>query len=90
MMAELEEKNKHNISWQLGFATLEHETETSNGRMIELIFRIFKENKRLQHIDLSYTNLDEKAFMWIGRATRRSRSLLGIHLSGNAAVTDEM
>lgn len=54
------------------------------------IFTLLRENKKLIHLDLTATNLSEAAIRHILPAIRKSKSLQGIHLSGNPGVTDEV
>ena len=52
------------------------------------IFTLLRENKKLIHLDLTATNLSEAAIIHILPAIRKSKSLQGIHLSGNPGVTE--
>ena len=53
----------------------------------EQLYSFFRGNKKLIHIDLTSTNLSEVAILHIIPAIKRSKSLQGVHLSGNPGVT---
>ena len=54
------------------------------------LFTLLRENKKLIHLDLTATNLSEAAIRHILPAIRKSKSLQGIHLSGNPGVTEDI
>ena len=57
--------------------------------MLNCLSRIIKFNTKLVHCDLTCTGLTTHVVYELGRAIRRSVSLLAIHLSGNPGLTDE-
>ena len=54
----------------------------------EQLYSFLRGNKKLIHLDLTATNLSEDVILHILPAIKRSKSLHGIHLSGNPGVTD--
>ena len=52
--------------------------------------RFMKQNKKLLHVDLSYMAMDAEALAMFGRTLRRSRSLVGLHLTGNPGNTADL
>ena len=63
------------------------ETES---RVKEQLHSFLRGNKKLIHLDLTATNLSEEAILYILPAIKRTKSLQGIHLSGNPGVTDDV
>ena len=51
--------------------------------------KIIKQNKKMQHLDLSGTGLGKKIIHELGRCLRRAPSICSIHLSGNPGVSDK-
>ena len=49
-----------------------------------------RNNKKLIHLDLTATNLSENAILHILPAIKKTKSLQGIHLSGNPGVTEKV
>ena len=45
-------------------------------------------NRKLIHVDLSYTNLSEGIIYKLIPAIRKGKTLMSIHLSGNPGATD--
>ena len=52
-----------------------------------LIGKMIKRSRTLQHIDLTSTGLGTFIIREIGISMRKSRALMGIHLSGNPGLT---
>lgn len=50
---------------------------------MEYLCNFLKRNKKLQHVDLSYTGFNEQQLWHIGPTLRRAKSLRSIHLNGN-------
>jgi len=48
--------------------------------------KFIKYNKNLLHLDLSSTGLTEQMLRTIGASLKRSKSAIGLHLSGNPGV----
>ena len=57
-----------------------------NNEIIQMLGKIIKHSKTLQHIDLTGTGLSSQVIHSMGTALRRSRSILVIHLSGNPGL----
>lgn len=56
---------------------------------MDLLGGTIKHNKNLIHFDLTCTGLTIHIIKELGNVLRRAGSLLAIHLSGNAGVTEE-
>ena len=56
----------------------------------ECLCAFIKYNPHLHHLDLQGTGLTEFVLRQIARALRKSRSLVGIHLSENPGLTQEV
>ena len=54
------------------------------------LYNFIRGNKKLIHLDLTSTNLSENAILHILPAIKRSKSLQGVHLSGNPGVTENV
>lgn len=57
---------------------------------MENLTNFIKRNNYLIHADLSNTGLNERALWYFGRAMRRSKSIRGLHLSGNPGITPRL
>ena len=55
--------------------------------IIESMSKLVKYDMSLIHVDLSYCRLNERCITEIGSQLRRSKTLLGIHFTGNPGVT---
>jgi len=49
--------------------------------------KLVSRSKQLEHLDLSYTSLSEPFLVRFASVIKKSKSLLGMHLSGNLGVT---
>lgn len=58
--------------------------------VMECLCRFLRKNKNLVHVDLSHTNLSEKALWYFGKTMRRAKSLRALHLTGNPGITDRV
>ena len=45
-------------------------------------------NRKLIHVDLSYTNLSEAVVYKLIPGIRKSKTLMSIHVSGNPGITE--
>ena len=50
--------------------------------------QIISNSSQLMHLDLSNTGLSEKMMLKVIKAVKRSRSLMGVHLSGNEGMSE--
>lgn len=78
--------SRNNMMERFGQNNLERALETEK-KVKEQLYSFFRGNKKLIHIDLTSTNLSEVAILHIIPAIKRSKSLQGVHLSGNPGVT---
>ena len=54
-----------------------------------LLSEVMKKNRKLQHLDLSSTNLPSQVLVYLCDRLRKSRSILSVHFSDNPGLQDE-
>ena len=64
-------------------------TEKTVDYVLLYIGKIIKQNKNMQHMDLSGTGLNSKIIYELGKCLRRARAVCCIHLSGNPGMSEE-
>ena len=83
-------KNKRlmniNLSWNSIIDTTP--SEETEEFVLYYLEKIIKQNKAMQHMDLSGTGLGKKMVHALGAALRRSRAVCSIHLSGNPGAEE--
>jgi len=71
----------------------DHEWQQEKGEhelfVTDCLTRFIKYNPQLLHLDLTGTGLTEYCVKMIGKALRKSRSLIGLHLSENPGLNVE-
>mmetsp|Transcript_19701 Transcript_19701/g.26652 ORF Transcript_19701/g.26652 Transcript_19701/m.26652 type:complete len:138 (+) Transcript_19701:443-856(+) len=53
-----------------------------------LLTKVLKENKRLQHLDLTSTNLPSQVIIHLCNRLRKSRSICSVHLTDNPGLDE--
>ena len=54
-----------------------------------LLTEVMKKNRKLQHLDLTSTNLPSQVIIYLCDRLRKSRSILSAHFSDNPGLQDE-
>ena len=84
-MSEMRRLQYINLSWNNICDT--KYTEKEQLEIVALLGKQIKHNRQLLHLDLTSTGLSALVIKELGTCLRRARSLLSIHLSGNAGLT---
>ena len=61
-----------------------------NEKMTGYLTQFIKRNTAVLHVNLDQTQLTEGMLWTIGKALKRSPSLVSMHLSGNPGITTEL
>lgn len=57
-----------------------------NQMIAVLLTEVMKKNRKLQHLDLSSTNLPSQVIIFICERLRKSRSILSVHFTNNPGL----
>ena len=69
--------------------TVDDPNDRSEQDVIDMLGKIIKHSRSLQHMNLSGTGLSEKVIYEMGTILRRARAILSLHLSGNPGLSSE-